>query len=160
MFGLYVSATREMSRKNPPGAGTRLEMITTAEKVMEVDGSVPSKMHMMMLDLAHQWLAHVSYDKLVEMCKRGTLVGLPRQVKIPVDTYLACLKAKVICMPHGGTVLTDHLCPGQKVHMDFSFFHMVSARRMVAILSVIDAKTRHLCSMRQSIDRRRWTNVR
>jgi len=120
------------------------EPIDDATKDRQADGSVPFKKCTMTLELAHQRLAHVSYDKLVEMCKRGVLLGLPRQVTAPVDPCRVCLKAKATRLPHGGTVSTEHLRPGQQVHMDFSFFNVISVRGMVAILSIVDAKTRYL----------------
>ena len=94
--------------------------------------------------LFHQRMAHVPFATLQEMARRQLLVGLPRQLLAPDTPCIICLQAKARTLPHGHTVPTEHLRPGQRLHMDFSFVNVISYRGFGSFLSTICAKTRKL----------------
>ncbi len=95
--------------------------------------------------LVHQRLAHCNQRKLDDMCRRSTLLGLPRK-PFPPCTHQCpiCLMSKFSHPPKGQTTSTNHLTPGQLLHLDFGFWDLTSHRGFSSMLLIIDAKTRML----------------
>jgi hypothetical protein len=95
--------------------------------------------------LVHQRLAHCNPRKLDDMCRKSTLLGLPKQPfpsspkQCPV-----CIMSKFSHPPKGHTTNTDNLLPGQLLHLDFGFWDTPSHRGFTSMLLIIDAKTRML----------------
>jgi hypothetical protein len=56
------------------------------------------------------------------MCQQQTIIGLPIQ-PLPQDTNKCpvCLMSKFSHQPRGKTITTDHLQPGELLHLDFTF---------------------------------------
>ena len=53
-------------------------------------------------------------------------------------------KGKLHHDPHGSTVNTDHLRPGQLIHTDLYFINTVSIKGFTSVLLIMDANTHKL----------------
>jgi hypothetical protein len=77
--------------------------------------------------LLHQYVGHISDDLLDKLCRRQTLLGLP---KIPPPRYdYDCpifRFAKTTQANKGKTVNTSNPKPGELLHMDFVFWDVLS----------------------------------
>ena len=113
----------------------RVPKLITNEEETHLDGArdtgqqhqaVKRTSHGLTAEILHQRLGHINYDVIQHMCKEGTILGLPKSIQIPTSPCIVCLKAKATRIPKGHTVSTDTLRPGQRLHMDFSFFSKVS----------------------------------
>jgi len=95
--------------------------------------------------LVHQRLAHCNHRKFDLMCRQETLSGLPKQPFPPHHAECPiCLMSKFAHPPKGKTLSTDHLTPGELLHIDYSFWDLPSIRGFTSMLLIIDAKTRML----------------
>ncbi len=93
--------------------------------------------------LIHQRLAHCNHRKIDIMCRQGTLTGLPkRALPLPHTECPICLMSKFVHPPKGKTISTEHLHPGELIHIHFSFWDTTSIRGFTSMLLIIDAKTR------------------
>jgi len=95
--------------------------------------------------IVHQRLAHCNPRKLDTMCKQNTLQGLPTTpFPQPKHECPICLMSKFSHPPKGKTIDTNHIEPGELLHIDFSFWDTQSHRGFTTMLLIIDAKTRML----------------
>ena len=82
------------------------------------------------------------------MCKCQLLRDLPKSFPAKFQNHRRdcwiCPRACLHNDPHGKAVNTDHLRPGQLIHLDFFFVNKESIRKFSSILKVVDAKTRRL----------------
>jgi hypothetical protein len=95
--------------------------------------------------LMHQIFGHISDDVLDAMCKKQTIIGLP---KVPPPRYQyscpICALGKMTQVPKGKIVDTGSLSQGELLHIDFAFWYISSRRGFTSMLVIIDAKTRKL----------------
>ena len=98
--------------------------------------------------LFHRRLDHIKDEKMANMCKRQLLKDLPKSFPAKFQNHRRdCWirpRASLHNDPHGTTVNTDHLRPGQLIHLDFFFMNKESIRKFTSVLNVVDAKTRKL----------------
>ena len=82
------------------------------------------------------------------MCTRSLMDDLP--LKYPANKQIhkrecwICPRGTLHHDPHGVTLNTDHLRPGQLIHMDFYFINKESIRGFTSVLLILDAKTRKM----------------
>ena len=98
--------------------------------------------------ILHRRMDHINDDKLAEMCLKRFMLGLPNKYPIKERVH------KKICWirprghlnhnSHSVTINTDHLRPGQLIHMDFYFVNTLSIRNFTSVLLILDTKTRKL----------------
>ena len=97
--------------------------------------------------LLHRRLKHISNKNMDIMCKKQIIRGLPtrmssRLLKNGKDCWI-CSAAATIGLPHGPTMSTEFLRPGELIHMDFYFMNITSIRGFTCVLNIVDAKTRN-----------------
>jgi len=95
--------------------------------------------------LIHQCLGHGSDEVLDIMCRKQSLLGLPKR-PFPTRTCpcIICITTKTTHPPKAKSTtyhLTNH---GQLLHLDFSFWDQSSYRGFTSLLSIIDGKDRML----------------
>ena len=97
--------------------------------------------------LLHRRLKHASDNKLIIMCNKQTIEGLPQRMSA---RFIQCGKDCWIChaavttnLPRGIIMSTVFLRPGELIHMDFYFMNEVSIRGFTCVLNIVDAKTRN-----------------
>ena len=82
------------------------------------------------------------------MCLQQLLEDFPPKfpIKARMHTQECCIcpMGALHHDPHGVTLNTDHLRPGQLIHMDFYFISSVSIRGFTTVLLILDAKTRQM----------------
>jgi len=95
--------------------------------------------------LAHQRLAHNSDEVLDTMCRKQSLLGLPKQ-PFPSRTCpcVICITTKFTHPPKAKTTSYVLTRRGQLLHIDFSFWTIPSIRGFTSLLSIIDGKDRML----------------
>jgi len=81
-----------------------------------------SQVTLLIRSLIHQRLAHCNHRKINQLCHSSTLFGLPRK-PLPSCKHQCpiCLMSKFSHPPKGPTTNTDHLSPGQLLHIDLVF---------------------------------------
>jgi hypothetical protein len=96
-------------------------------------------------NLCHQCLSHSCDDSLDNACRHQSLLGLPTR------PFPKCTKPCPICTtttfthpPRPKESSYKPTCRGELVHLDFSFWNVVSVRGFASLLSIIDAKERNL----------------
>ena len=98
--------------------------------------------------ILHRRFDHISDVKLATMCQKQLLEGLPARFPIKEQCHKRdcwiCPRGTLHNDPHGITLNTDHLKPGQLLHMDFYFLNEVSIRGFIAVLLILDAKSRKM----------------
>ena len=98
--------------------------------------------------IIHRRLDHINDEKLALMCTQQLMTGLPKKfpskARIHKQICWICPRGDLNNDPHGVTINTDHLRPGQLIHMDFYFINATSIRHFTAILLILDGKTRKL----------------
>ena len=94
----------------------------------------------------HRRLGHPSDSKLAFMCCTKKMPGLPAIFPSKYQTFKEtcpiCAKSKMKVTSAGKVVDTNDYSPGQLIHMDFTFYEIVSIRGFTSILVIVDAKTR------------------
>jgi hypothetical protein len=97
--------------------------------------------------LVHQCLGHNSDEVLDTMCHQQSLLGLPKHPFPPRDCpCIICITTKTVHPPRAkltSAIITkrEHL-----LHIDFSFWNVVSIHSFTSLLSIIDGKDRMLWS--------------
>jgi len=95
--------------------------------------------------LVHQRLGHGSDEVLDTMCRKQSLLGLPKQPyparKCPC---IICITTKTTHPPKAKSTSYVLTSRGQLLHMDFSFWNQTSYRGFTSLLSIIDGKNRML----------------
>ena len=98
--------------------------------------------------ILHRRFDHISDIKMATMCQKQLLNGLPNKFPIKEQCHKRdcwiCPRGTLHNDPHGTTLNTDHLKPGQLLHMDFYFLNEISIRGFIAVLLILDAKTRKM----------------
>jgi hypothetical protein len=126
---------RPTSSTNLPSSPSQIVNSTTSESPLN---------HL----LVHQRLCHNNNEVLDTMCHQQSLLGLPKHPYPPrTCPCIICITTKTVHPPHAkftSSVITQH---GQLLHIDFSFWNIVSIRGFASLLSVIDGKDRMLWSL-------------
>ena len=82
------------------------------------------------------------------MCQKKLLEVLPSKFPIKEKSHKrGCWispRGTLHNDPHGITLNTDHLTPGQLLNMDFYFLNEMSIRGFIAVLLILDAKIRNM----------------
>ena len=128
---------------------------TFSTKVMVMSTLFPPKANLTFtkhedtdLTILHRRFDHISDVKLATMCQKQLLEGLPARFPIKEQCHKRdcwiCPRGTLHNDPHGITLNTDHLKPGQLLHMDFYFLNEVSIRGFIAVLLILDAKSRKM----------------
>ncbi len=96
-------------------------------------------------NLCHQRLCHSCDQSLDNACHYLSLLGLPSRpfptCQFPCPICTATTFSHPSKMKETSTILTLR---GQLLHMDFSFWNLVSIHGFSSILSIIDGKDRQL----------------
>ena len=98
--------------------------------------------------IIHRRLAHTNDDKMNEMGRKEIILGLPKREskkyrKFKCSCWI-CWRASMYAVPHGITMSTENLRPGELIHIDFYFMNEESIRKFTSTLLIVDAKTRKL----------------
>jgi len=96
----------------------------------KVNHSFSSNMDNINYLLLHRRLKHASDSKIMTMCKKQTIKGLPlrfssRLMRCGKDCWI-CSAAAIIDIPRGTIMSTVFLRLGELIHMDFYFMNVVS----------------------------------
>jgi len=95
--------------------------------------------------LVHQRLGHNCDEVLDTMCRRQSLLGLPKHPFPPRKCpCIICITTKTVHPPRAKITSVTLTKRGQLLHIDFSFWNVVSLRGFTSLLSVIDGKDRML----------------
>jgi hypothetical protein len=95
--------------------------------------------------LAHQRLCHNSDEVLDTMCWLQSLLGLPKHPFPPrTCPCVICISAKFTHPPKVKESSYKLTSRGQLLHIDFSFWNIISIRGFSSVLSFIDGKDRML----------------
>ena len=98
--------------------------------------------------ILHRRFDHIADKKLATICQKQLLERLPSKFPIKEQCHKRdcwiCPRGTLHNDPHGITLNTDHLTPGQLLHMDFYFLNEMSIRGFIAVLLILDAKTRKM----------------
>jgi hypothetical protein len=93
--------------------------------------------------LVHQHLGHNCDEVLDIMCCRQSLLGLPKQPFPPRKCpCIICITTKTVHPPRTKITSVTLTKRGQLLHIDFSFWNIVSIRGFTSLLLVIDGKDR------------------
>ena len=98
--------------------------------------------------ILHRRFDHIKDDKLAKMCTKQLMEELParfpkKEQKHKTDCWI-CPRGTLHHDPHGVTMNTAHLRPGQLIHMDFYFINRTSIRGFTSVLLILDARTRKM----------------
>jgi len=95
--------------------------------------------------LVHQRLSHNCDEVLDLMCRHQTLLGLPKQPFPPCTCpCIICITTKTVHPARAKITSVTLTTRGQLLHLDFSFWNVVSIRGFTSLLSVIDSKDQML----------------
>ncbi len=95
--------------------------------------------------LVHQRLGHNCDEILDVMCRKQTLLGLPKHPFPPRKCpCIICITTKTVHPPKAQITSVTLTKRGQLLHVDFSFWNLVSIRGFTSLLSVIGGKDRML----------------
>jgi hypothetical protein len=96
-------------------------------------------------NLCHQRLCHSCDQSLDNACRYLSLLGLPSRpfptCQLPCPICTTTTFSHPSKMKESSTILTLR---GQLLHMDFSFWNLISIRGFSSLLSIIDGKDRQL----------------
>ena len=97
--------------------------------------------------LIHRRLMHTGHTTIDLMCKDSTMLDLPQ--KLPIhhpDTCpcIICWTAKSNTPPKNKQSDLTYAHPGGLLHLDFTFYNVISIRGFTSELNIIDAATRKL----------------
>jgi len=93
----------------------------------------------------HQYLAHIEEDKLDTMCRKQSMIGLPKwpyhhePFSCPV-----CTSCKFAHPAKGHTIDTSTFDKGALLHIDFSFWDVIPHWGFASMLTIVDARARML----------------
>ena len=94
----------------------------------------------------HRRLGHPSDSKLAAMCRSKKIPGLPTIFPTKYQRFKElcpiCAKGKMKVTSSGGTIDTSKYLPGQMLHIDFTFYDIISIRGFTCVLIIVDARTR------------------
>jgi hypothetical protein len=95
--------------------------------------------------LIHQRLGHNCDEVLDIMCRKQSMLGLPKHPFPPRKCpCIICITTKTVHPPRAKITSVTLTTRGQLLHVDFSFWNIVSIRGFTSLLSVVDGKDRML----------------
>jgi len=95
--------------------------------------------------LLHQRLGHNCDEVLYIMCHKQSVLGLPKHPFPPRKCpCIICITTKTVHPPRAKITSVTLTTRSQLLHVDFSFWNIVSIRGFTSLLSVIDGKDRML----------------
>ena len=96
----------------------------------------------------HRRYGHPSDSKLAFMCRSKKDPGLPAIFPKKFQTFKElcpiCARGKMRVTNKGEVIDTNNYLPGQMLHIDFTFYEIVSIRGFTCVFIIVDAKTRRV----------------
>jgi hypothetical protein len=102
-----------------------------------------SKAPYMTRALIHQRFGHILDDTIDIMCRKQILDGFPlvQPSRYNYDCPIYS-PGKLPQFKKGKTICTKAMAPGECLHMDFTFWDIISRRNFTTVLTIVDAASR------------------
>ena len=92
--------------------------------------------------VVHQCLAHIGEDEFDTMCHQQSMIGLPK-CPFQCEAYSCpiCTSCKYAHPAKGHTIDTSNINNGELLHIDVSFWDVVSHQGFTSMLTIFDTHT-------------------